>query len=539
MKKKRDKTRQGVPVVIRPEADLLPVADGSLIEQCRTRWQQGAWHELAALDQTRLAQDPDRAIIALLVAAAHQHLGRDDMARDLAQKAVAWGADPGQAARLLLSALTNSLGRASLCLNEGERAREHFETAVELIEPRADVRRLAQTRRLHEMGNLGFVAEAVAAFDESLQAQMQDAAAAMSIEDLAREMAWLRERVVEDERSRTLSLSLPPSGGAESRRGNVGAMTGAAPSIAFVPERNPRYSADAQRWLGAQDDVVIVELKSMPRAGLHYAESAVAAVMGDDTSFCEWYQEPGCCRLMPCAHGCFMPPPAEGRLHLRLTKSHDFDLADPCHAPGPSLRRLILVRDPLYVLTSWWTLDLLARHRKHLEEIGINPVSLFYKHNKALLKAAYRRLDTVALDCAPGSVARWIAPKARYLAGFARKWTMDTNRRTGPWQEVVAYDDVPDRIAALIGGFEARLGKSQRQRLDAYGAARAAPFRPRQNPFAGPTDHISAALDMARASFETAAERLCAEDETGTFARASAARRQSAQPRSITEGSRP
>lgn len=537
MKKKRDKTHQSVRDVIPVEVDLLPMSDESLVERCRTRWQQGAWHELAALDTKRLEQDRDRAVIALLVSVAHQHLGREDMARDLAQKAVSWGADPRQAARLLLSAVTNSLGRMSLCLAEGERAREHFESAIELVEPRADVRRLAQTRHLHEMGNLGLIAEAVAAFDESLQAQMKDTATTVTIEDLSRELAWLRERVEESARSQTVSLSLPPSEGGEARRGSTGSMAGAAPAIALDPDRNPRYSADADRWLKSQSDVVVVELKSMPRAGLHYAERAVATVMGEDSSFCEWYQEPGCCRFMPCAHGCFMPAPTEGRLHLRLTKSHDFDLADPCHAPGPSLRRLILVRDPLFILTSWWTLDLLARHRKVLEEVGINPVSLFYRHNRSLLKAAYRRLDQVALDCAPQSVERWIAPKARYLAGFARKWVTDTNRRIGPFQEVVAYDEVPDRVASLIGGFEARLGKGQRQRLEAYGAARSAPFRPRQDAFAGPTQQISAALEVARPAFEAAAERLCVEDVTGTFARASATRRQSVPPYSTTQGS--
>ena len=135
-------------------------------------------------------------------------------------------------------------------------------------------------------------------------------------------------------------------------------------------------------------DFIYLDVKSLPRSGLHYMYDTLQGVLGPAFRFCEWYGEPGCCRQMPCALTCLATPagPAQAmaqtqatadRPVLRLVKSHDLDLSDPDFAPRGALRRIVLLREPLSLLTSWWTLQilyhnapLLAAHHIMIDKIS-------------------------------------------------------------------------------------------------------------------------------------------------------------------------
>ncbi len=95
------------------------------------------------------------------------------------------------------------------------------------------------------------------------------------------------------------------------------------------------------------------DTKSLPRSGLHYMKRTFSKILDEYFSFCEWYQEPGCCKKMPCTlTGYSQQVEKTQTARLRLTKSHDFALDDPVFLPMFSLRRVILVRQPLHLLTS-------------------------------------------------------------------------------------------------------------------------------------------------------------------------------------------
>ena len=156
----------GVP---RPTGDggLFPA--GRYLETGRTHWQYGAWEELTDLRAEKVAADPDRAKLSILIAAAHGCLGDHDAARLHARKALEWGCDRGIVARVLVSAVRNSLGTAAVALDEAQEATAHFHEAIRLVEPRADVRLLARTREIRQTARLGLLPDALTALDNDLR----------------------------------------------------------------------------------------------------------------------------------------------------------------------------------------------------------------------------------------------------------------------------------------------------------------------------------------------------------------------------------
>ena len=139
-----------------------------LLESSRTKWQYGEWRDLATIPTEGLENHPDRAKIALLIGAAKAQLGEIPAARALLRQARDWGCRRELIARVLTSAVYNSLGRVAVCLEDDEGARRHFEEALTLVEPRADAPLLAQTRRVRETARMGFLPDAAALIGEDL-----------------------------------------------------------------------------------------------------------------------------------------------------------------------------------------------------------------------------------------------------------------------------------------------------------------------------------------------------------------------------------
>lgn len=147
--------------------EVFPSA--GLLEACRTKWQYGNWAELATLSEQRMQADPDRGKVAILVAAAQSQCGDMQQARQFARKALEWGCSREIAARVLVSAATNSIACAADALGEEQAARAHFEDAVSLVEPQADAALLAQTRRIRQLAQAGFLPQAAKLIDAQLR----------------------------------------------------------------------------------------------------------------------------------------------------------------------------------------------------------------------------------------------------------------------------------------------------------------------------------------------------------------------------------
>lgn len=136
------------------------------LAQARTRWEHGDWRSLLALDPAQIAGDPERARLALILAAAHSHAGEIERAGMLARQAVLWGASRNITARVLISAAQNSLARVAAALEEDPIP--HFEAAIRLVQPHADVALLARSRRVRELAGMGLLPEAAQTLEDEL-----------------------------------------------------------------------------------------------------------------------------------------------------------------------------------------------------------------------------------------------------------------------------------------------------------------------------------------------------------------------------------
>lgn len=131
-KKHKTKTKSfsqkcDVELVDEPE---LVAYDESLLERARTQWQFGDWKRLAQLDQETLQHHPQRAKLALLVAAAYFQLGETNEAHRYLRLAQDWGCNRQLAAQILISGTHNSLACANLLMEREEKGAEHFHHAI-------------------------------------------------------------------------------------------------------------------------------------------------------------------------------------------------------------------------------------------------------------------------------------------------------------------------------------------------------------------------------------------------------------------------
>lgn len=177
-KKNKKKKKNGLapePIVLLPpvarQEDIMvaPEPEGHahpVLARVRARWEHGDWESVLDLDAAQIAADPDRAKLALILAAAHSHSGEIEQARVLARQAVAWGASRDMTARVLLSAAQNSLARVAAALEEDPLP--HFETAIRLVQPHADVPLVARSRRVRELARMGLLPDAAAGLEQEL-----------------------------------------------------------------------------------------------------------------------------------------------------------------------------------------------------------------------------------------------------------------------------------------------------------------------------------------------------------------------------------
>lgn len=133
--------------------------DPTLLEKSRIAWQHGDWADLARLGLESLTHHPDRARLALIVAAAHAQLGDMQQARLFTRQALDWGCTATVVAQVLIASAHNALGRVATCLEDASAA-NHFTAALRLVEPHADLPLLSRSRQIREVTRLGLLTAA-------------------------------------------------------------------------------------------------------------------------------------------------------------------------------------------------------------------------------------------------------------------------------------------------------------------------------------------------------------------------------------------
>lgn len=103
----------------------------------REQWQRGDWAALADMTLDQLQDHPDRAKLALLAAAGHMQLGRNDQGADCLRQAKAWGCNPQLMRQVVIAGVHNTLGKAAALADMPDRADQHFAASLRTVMPMA------------------------------------------------------------------------------------------------------------------------------------------------------------------------------------------------------------------------------------------------------------------------------------------------------------------------------------------------------------------------------------------------------------------
>jgi hypothetical protein len=141
------------------EEQLWVAFDEHLLEQARTQWQFGDWERLAAIPRESMQHHPERAKLAVLVAAGHSQCGNLDKFQQFIRLAQDWGCSRKLISQVLISGVQNSLGRASLAAGQPERAKLFFEQSVQTGMPGADLNLLVDARARQQRLLIGIDAQ--------------------------------------------------------------------------------------------------------------------------------------------------------------------------------------------------------------------------------------------------------------------------------------------------------------------------------------------------------------------------------------------
>lgn len=461
----------------RDEQAVVPY-DENLLERSRTQWQFGDWESLTRINHDMLQHHPDRAKIALLAGAGHLQTSNVGAGLKWVRLAQEWGCSRQLVRRILVAGVYNSLGRAAAAAGEAPRAHKHFRDAVAIGMPESEVRLLATSR---------------------IKEQLTQIEAVCSTETQA-----LGEKTAEHN-------GIP---------GRQNSSEGATTSL-FAPDAYEFYKKiSAAPRNGVSSCFVLLDSKSLPRSGLHYLKNSLARLLRSQFSFCEWYQEPGCCKKMPCAiTGYAEQCQKTNKSRIRLTKSHDFNLTDPDYPPLFSARRVVLVRNPLFLLTSWFALDQLTSYRKELDSRGIKLQKLWLAHEPELLGPAYEIMDQAFVAPTMKSLDEWLHAKCGYITGFMRKWVKPAYESRVPFWTVVRYEEIDDFIESLLGELREYLSVAEPSGIAQPGKRRKKDFHAREDAFRVQSRRMSEYLKENADTFVAASRALSVADESRLFQR--------------------
>lgn len=448
--------------------------DENLLERARTQWQFGDWQSLAKLDRETLQHHPDRARLSLLAAAGNMQTDNFGIARQFIRLAQDWGCNQSLINRILIGGVYNSLGRVAALSGNLDKGIRHFETSVAIGLPGNDAQLITKARANQQLEELGLLPDS---------------------------QGRLRE---------IKTLASPFSTYATT------ANKPARPSQDISDDAYAFYMLlDAEKRADVVTPFLLLDSKSLPRSGLHYLKNTLARLLGEHFSFCEWYHEVGCCKKRPCALTSYALHAQESnQFRLRLTKSHDFELEDPIFETGEHLRQLILVRDPLFILTSWFALEQIERYRPALLQHGINTQKLWLAHEKEVLMTAYDLLDKYFEEPDLNEFSRWLSEKSSYISGFLDKWVRPDMEQPSQGRQVVQYENIDNFVVQIANEYRDYLSNAARKSVDEF-QLQASRFRKRQDPFTVHSKRLTDYLNKHALLIKAVAERIRENDESG------------------------
>jgi hypothetical protein len=84
--------------------------------------------------------------------------------------------------------------------------------------------------------------------------------------------------------------------------------------------------------------------------------------------------------------------------------------------------RLVQVRQPFHLLTSWLELAQIGLNKELLKQHGISYERVLLYHEKQLLDIAFKLIDEHGAAMHPSDANLWLQQKTEYIIRFTRKW---------------------------------------------------------------------------------------------------------------------
>ena len=170
-------------------------------------------------------------------------------------------------------------------------------------------------------------------------------------------------------------------------------------------------------------DLLMIESRSLPRSGHHFLKNLLSKACGDNFSYCEGYQETGCCEESPCGVASYWHHARAHHIpHTRLVKSHDFQLKDTIYPEPTGLIRLIQIRRPIDLLASWLELMQLELNRDLLKASNISASRILQYHESQLIEDAWQLIDKRGIIMKDSDAKDWLQKRSNYVKAFLKKW---------------------------------------------------------------------------------------------------------------------
>ena len=233
-----------------------------------------------------------------------------------------------------------------------------------------------------------------------------------------------------------------------------------------ISHQNKPEDVTTQSWKLLQDiaycsietdspDFILVESYSLPRSGHYYLKSLLKTATNGKFSYCESYQEPGCCKSNPCGVNSYWHHARnKHENHLRLIKSHDFLLKDKTFNCMPGMFRIIQLREPFDLIISWLELAQLETNKDLLKEKNIDILRIYLYHEASLLEESWEIIDKYGTTMSDTETSQWLSSKKKYIKSFLLKWipisnTISTKELHNCGNFVLHYQDMKDPQALL------------------------------------------------------------------------------------------
>lgn len=130
------------------------VLDEDLLFQARIYWYFGDWDSLCKINMEAMRKHPERATLALLIAAGLVQTGDADNARKFVQQARDWGVGDSLVCKILIAGVYNTLGRIAAIQKKLDLANERFRNSIMLVDNGAEAELLIFGRIMNQLKQL-------------------------------------------------------------------------------------------------------------------------------------------------------------------------------------------------------------------------------------------------------------------------------------------------------------------------------------------------------------------------------------------------